>query len=167
MKKYEELNSKGSMKRKLRVVDREQVKLERIGENCDQGKKSLGEVQPWFWLSVLVWSCVWFFLAEFLKADMELYNAGNLYKISLEPKWWHSLDSSYNKATLNCESISRKVFPRETYTEYQDMENAHCAFKVRDRLRKEVPLYLIRSWSCQGYTFARINDISFHSGGWH
>ncbi|KAH7857393.1 hypothetical protein Vadar_012165 [Vaccinium darrowii] len=76
--------------------------------------------------------------AELLKADMEFYNAGELYKISLAAKWCPSLDSSYDKVTLMCESIARKVFPREVYIEYQDVEETHYAYRVRDRLRKEV-----------------------------
>ncbi|KAH7856531.1 hypothetical protein Vadar_002533 [Vaccinium darrowii] len=76
--------------------------------------------------------------AELLKSDMEFYNAGELYKISLAAKWCPSLDSSYDRATLMCESVARKVFPREVYVEYQDIEEAHYAYKVRNRLRKEV-----------------------------
>ncbi|KAI8012711.1 Uncharacterized protein L728 [Camellia lanceoleosa] len=69
---------------------------------------------------------------------MQYYNANELNKISLASKWCPTLDSSYDKATLMCESIARKVFPREEYVEYQDIEEAHYAYRVRDRLRKEV-----------------------------
>jgi hypothetical protein len=39
---------------------------------------------------------------------------------------------------LLCESIARNVFPRESYPEYQGIEEAHYAYRVRDRLRKEI-----------------------------
>ncbi|XP_058200581.1 uncharacterized protein LOC131315504 [Rhododendron vialii] len=76
--------------------------------------------------------------AELLRSDMESYNAGELCKISLAAKWCPSLDSSYDRATLMCERVARKVFPREEYIEYQDIEEAHYAYKVRNRLRREV-----------------------------
>ena len=53
-------------------------------------------------------------------------------------KWCPSLDSSFDRSTLLCESIAKKVFPRESYPEYQGIEEAHYAYRVRDRLRKEV-----------------------------
>lgn len=58
--------------------------------------------------------------------------------ISLAAKWCPSLDSSFDKRTLLCESIARKVFPRESCPEYEGIEDAHYAYRVRDRLRKEV-----------------------------
>ncbi|KAK4380382.1 hypothetical protein RND71_002244 [Anisodus tanguticus] len=58
--------------------------------------------------------------------------------ISLAAKWRPSLDSSFDKRTLLCETIARKVFPKELYTEYEGIENAHYAYRVRDRLRKQV-----------------------------
>ena len=33
---------------------------------------------------------------------------------------------------------ARKVFPREEYKEYEGLEEAHYAYRVRDRLRKDV-----------------------------
>lgn len=76
--------------------------------------------------------------AELLKADLEFYNEGKLNKISLTSKWCPSLDSSYDRATLMCESIARKLFPRDDFIEYQDIEESHYAYRVRNRLRKEV-----------------------------
>ncbi|CAN6562053.1 unnamed protein product [Malus baccata var. baccata] len=57
---------------------------------------------------------------------------------TLAAKWCPSLDSPYDRTTLLCESIARKVFPKELYTEYQTIEDEHYAYRVRDRLRKEV-----------------------------
>ncbi|XP_059317566.1 uncharacterized protein LOC132068104 [Lycium ferocissimum] len=78
------------------------------------------------------------FFADQLREDMKLYNEGKYYELSLAAKWCPSLDSSYDKSLLMCESIGRKLFPREDYIEYQDLEDAHYAYRVRDRLRKEV-----------------------------
>ena len=78
------------------------------------------------------------FFAECLKADMEFLKAGEFTKISLAAKWCPSLDSSFDRSTLLCESIARRVFPRESYIEYQGVEEAHYAYRVRDRLRKQV-----------------------------
>ncbi|KAK3001238.1 hypothetical protein RJ639_020365 [Escallonia herrerae] len=76
--------------------------------------------------------------AECLKSDIALCDSGEFNKISLAAKWCPSLDSSFDKSTLLCESIAKKVFPRESYVEYQGIEDAHYAYRVRDRLRKEV-----------------------------
>ncbi|KAJ9700662.1 hypothetical protein PVL29_006127 [Vitis rotundifolia] len=65
-------------------------------------------------------------------------NSGELYKISLASKWCPTIDSSYDKSTLICENIARKVYPREEYPEYQGIEEAHYVYRVRDRLRKQV-----------------------------
>lgn len=85
------------------------------------------------------------FFADLLKVDMEFYNSNKLYGISLAAKWCPSLDSSYDRATLMCESVARKVFPKEVFIEYQDVEDAHYAYLVRDRLRKEVLVPLRKS----------------------
>ncbi|KAF5746389.1 hypothetical protein HS088_TW06G00560 [Tripterygium wilfordii] len=76
--------------------------------------------------------------AECLKNDMKFLNSGELKKISLAAKWCPSIDSSFDRATLLCESIARKVFPREEYSEYEGIEDAHYAYRIRDRLRKDV-----------------------------
>ncbi|CAA0407244.1 unnamed protein product [Arabidopsis thaliana] len=74
--------------------------------------------------------------AELLKSDLEYLNTNNLNKISLASKWCPSVDSSYDKTTLICEAIARRMFPREEYEE--GIEEAHYAYRIRDRLRKEV-----------------------------
>ncbi|XVF31345.1 hypothetical protein REPUB_Repub16aG0137900 [Reevesia pubescens] len=74
--------------------------------------------------------------AECLRTDMELMKSDR--KIGLAAKWCPSIDSSFDKSTLLCESIARKMFPRENYPEYVGIEEAHYAYRVRDRLRKEV-----------------------------
>lgn len=76
--------------------------------------------------------------AECLKSDMENFKANQHKKITLAVKWCPSIDSSFDRATLLCESIAKKVFPRESYPEYEGVEESHYAYRVRDRLRKEV-----------------------------
>ncbi|XVE90060.1 hypothetical protein DITRI_Ditri20bG0046500 [Diplodiscus trichospermus] len=76
--------------------------------------------------------------AECLRANMELMRSGQIGKIGLATKWCPSIDSSFDKSTLLCESIAKKVFPRESYPEYDGIKEAHYAYRVRDRLRKEV-----------------------------
>ena len=53
--------------------------------------------------------------AELLKSDIQYLNSGELYKISLASKWCPTIDSSYDKSTLICENIARKVYSREEY----------------------------------------------------
>lgn len=78
------------------------------------------------------------FFSELLRADLEKLNSGKINEISLAAKWCPTVDSSYDKATLMCESIAKKMFPRESYSEYNGVEEAHYAYRVRDRLRKDV-----------------------------
>ncbi|KAL1347772.1 hypothetical protein AAHE18_07G029900 [Arachis hypogaea] len=73
--------------------------------------------------------------ANCLKNDLELLNSGKSKDISLAAKWCPSLDSSFDRSTLLCETIARRMFPR---TEYEGIEEAHYAYRIRDRLRKEV-----------------------------
>ncbi|XP_059650864.1 uncharacterized protein LOC132296908 [Cornus florida] len=76
--------------------------------------------------------------AERLRSDIHCLKTGMMNKISLAGKWCPSIDSSYDKSTLICESIAIRVFPREDYEEYREIEEAHYVYRVRDRLRKEV-----------------------------
>ncbi|OVA17406.1 protein of unknown function DUF2828 [Macleaya cordata] len=76
--------------------------------------------------------------AECLISDLQFLNSGELSKISFAAKWCPSLKSSFDKSTLLCESIARRVFPRHSYSEYKEIEEAHYAYRVRDRLRKEI-----------------------------
>ncbi|KAK3223750.1 hypothetical protein Dsin_010775 [Dipteronia sinensis] len=78
------------------------------------------------------------YFADSLKKDMEFFESGDSTKVSLAAKWCPSIDSSFDRVTLICESIAKKVFPRESYPEYEGIEEAHYAYRVRDRLRKQV-----------------------------
>ncbi|XP_062160588.1 uncharacterized protein LOC133867840 [Alnus glutinosa] len=83
--------------------------------------------------------------AELLKADLEYLISGQVAKISLASKWCPSLYSSYDRSTLFCESVARKLFPRDACPEYREIDEAHYAYRVRDRLRKQVLVPLRRA----------------------
>ncbi|KAL6181239.1 hypothetical protein ACLB2K_047894 [Fragaria x ananassa] len=76
--------------------------------------------------------------ASCLKSDLESLKSNELKNISLAAKWCPSLDSSFDRATLLCETIAKKVFPRELFHEYDGVLEEHYRYRVRDRLRKEV-----------------------------
>ncbi|RLN03984.1 hypothetical protein C2845_PM13G08350 [Panicum miliaceum] len=76
--------------------------------------------------------------AEMLKSDVENLRAGDTAKIGLAAKWCPSLRSSYDRATLLCEAIARRIFPRESSQEYLNISDKHYAYRIRDRLRREV-----------------------------
>ncbi|KAF7113378.1 hypothetical protein RHSIM_RhsimUnG0132400 [Rhododendron simsii] len=90
------------------------------------------------------------------KSDMELLKCGGISKISLAAKWCPSLGSSYDRSTLICESISRRMFPLDSDPEYKEMEEAHYAYRVRDRLRKHVLVPL-----CEALIYQRaLRDVA-------
>ncbi|RZC49939.1 hypothetical protein C5167_018368 [Papaver somniferum] len=76
--------------------------------------------------------------AEYLVADLKILNEGKTYGISFAAKWCPSLYLCYDQSTLLCESIARRIFTRESYPEYENVDEAHYAYRIRDRLRKEV-----------------------------
>ncbi|KAL9226797.1 hypothetical protein vseg_002568 [Gypsophila vaccaria] len=77
--------------------------------------------------------------ARRLREDVRALKEGEMGKISLAAKWCPSLGSGMDRGTLLCEAIGRKVFPREEYwEEYGGLEEVHYAYRVRDRLRREV-----------------------------
>ncbi|KAL1194838.1 hypothetical protein V5N11_011153 [Cardamine amara subsp. amara] len=74
--------------------------------------------------------------AELLKSDLKYLNSNELNKIGLVSKWCPSVDSSYDKTTLICEAIARRMFSRDEYEGIE--EEAHYVYRTRDRLRKQV-----------------------------
>uniref|UniRef100_A0A453GY91 Uncharacterized protein n=1 Tax=Aegilops tauschii subsp. strangulata TaxID=200361 RepID=A0A453GY91_AEGTS len=80
--------------------------------------------------------------AGLLKSDLEHLRAGETAKIGLAAKWCPSLRSSYDRATLLCEAIARRVFPRDSSPEYLAIPDKHYAYRVRSRLRREVQVPL-------------------------
>jgi hypothetical protein len=85
-----------------------------------------------------LFDCVCDVFAVLLKLDLAFLGCGEVRKISLAGKWCPTIDSSYDKSLLICEGIARRVFPRECEKEYEEIEEAHYVYRVRDRLRKQV-----------------------------
>ncbi|KAK1615521.1 hypothetical protein QYE76_021038 [Lolium multiflorum] len=81
--------------------------------------------------------------AQLLAEDMRKLAAGKVREFSLAAKWCPSLDSSYDRSTLLCEAVARRLFPRESSPELaDDIPDAHYAYRARERLRRTaiVPL---------------------------
>ncbi|KAL6270566.1 hypothetical protein ACE6H2_027477 [Prunus campanulata] len=76
--------------------------------------------------------------AHFLTSDLGFLESGEIEKISFAYKFCPSVNSGYDRATLLCENIAKRIFPRHDYEEYSELEEAHYAYRVRDRLRKQV-----------------------------
>uniref|UniRef100_A0A8D8SF10 Uncharacterized protein L728 n=1 Tax=Cacopsylla melanoneura TaxID=428564 RepID=A0A8D8SF10_9HEMI len=70
-----------------------------------------------------------------LKQDLDNLKANKLTKISLAAKWCPSLDHSYDRSTLLCESIAKRIFPQEDEAQVNEVQ---YAFRVREQLRKQV-----------------------------
>lgn len=75
--------------------------------------------------------------AELLAEDMRKLSVGEVKDFSLAAKWCPSLDSSYDRSTLLCEAIARRLFPRGSSSELgDDLPDAHYAYRARERLRR-------------------------------
>ncbi|BFG41992.1 hypothetical protein CerSpe_282660 [Prunus speciosa] len=85
---------------------------------------------------------------EMLTSDLLSLKYGEIEKISSTSKFCPSIDSSYDRETLICENISRRMFPRHNFGEYEDVEEAHYAYRVRDRLKKQVLNPLRKALEC-------------------
>ncbi|CAK9232270.1 unnamed protein product [Sphagnum troendelagicum] len=92
----------------------------------------------------LLHSAVAQIFADQLAKDVLALAEKRQFDLSLAAKWAPSLDQSYDKRTLMCESIGRRLFLKSSFPEYADLEDAHYAYRVRDRLRKEVLVPLRR-----------------------
>ncbi|KAI4991038.1 hypothetical protein ZWY2020_039409 [Hordeum vulgare] len=80
--------------------------------------------------------------ASLLKSELEHLRAGETAKIGLAAKWYPSLRSSYDRATLLCEGIARRVYPRDSNPEYLAIPDKHYAYRVRNWLQREVQVPL-------------------------
>ncbi|XP_021866773.2 uncharacterized protein [Spinacia oleracea] len=80
--------------------------------------------------------------ADLLRSDIVTHQSGGAGAgadtLSFAARDCPSLGSSRDRHTLLCESIAKKVFPRESDLNYHGIEDVHYAYRVRDRLRKEV-----------------------------
>ncbi|KAM1043623.1 hypothetical protein COP2_035813 [Malus domestica] len=97
---------------------------------------------------------------EMLASDLRFLNSDEIEKISYASKFCPSIDSSYDRTTLICENIAKRMFPRDVYEEYIDLEEAHYAYRVRDRLRKQVLIPLRKALSLDCSLAAKQNRKS-------
>ncbi|KAK0607258.1 hypothetical protein LWI29_012262 [Acer saccharum] len=135
MKQEEE--SVENVEEKKPVITKEEARVLRKAREAVQARKALEKYKSDSNYR-LFYDSVCDVFADVLKSDMEFLKANELSKISLAAKWCPSIDSSYDKASLICEGIARRIFPRESDTEYEKLEEAHYIYRVRDRLRKQV-----------------------------
>ncbi|CAM0909106.1 unnamed protein product [Alopecurus aequalis] len=80
--------------------------------------------------------------ADLLAEDMKKLAEGEL-DLSLASKWCPSVDTCYDRSTLLCEAIARRLFPKGSAPQIpEDLPDAHYAYRARELLRKEayVPL---------------------------
>ncbi|XP_023754496.1 uncharacterized protein LOC111902918 [Lactuca sativa] len=78
------------------------------------------------------------FFADRLQSDIQSLNSDDCTKISLAAKWCPTVDSSYDNATLICESIARIIYPRNSDPEFDGLDDANYVFKIKNRFRKQV-----------------------------
>ncbi|RLN09319.1 hypothetical protein C2845_PM11G02400 [Panicum miliaceum] len=75
--------------------------------------------------------------AGLLAEDMRKLADGKVREFSLAAKWCPSLDSSYDRSTLLCEAVARRLFPKGSSPELAaDLPDEHYAYRARERLRK-------------------------------
>ncbi|PRQ22782.1 hypothetical protein RchiOBHm_Chr6g0254021 [Rosa chinensis] len=61
--------------------------------------------------------------AGFLKSDLKFLESGEIENISFAAKFCPSIGSKYDRETLICEVIAKRIFPRDDYEEYKDIWN--------------------------------------------
>ncbi|TXG72301.1 hypothetical protein EZV62_000880 [Acer yangbiense] len=137
VEKKQEEESVESVEEKKPVITKEEARVLRKAREAVQARKALEKYKSDSNYR-LFYDSVCDVFADVLKSDMEFLKANELSKISLAAKWCPSIDSSYDKASLICEGIARRIFPRESDKEYEKLEEAHYVYRVRDRLRKQV-----------------------------
>ncbi|CAL5083865.1 unnamed protein product [Urochloa decumbens] len=86
-----------------------------------------------------LFDCVAHFFADLLASDLEqLAPGGNKRKIGLAAKWCPTPGSSFDRTTLLCEAIARRLFPRDSSPDYAHLSEEHYAYRALHRLRREV-----------------------------
>ncbi|KAK2647264.1 hypothetical protein Ddye_022459 [Dipteronia dyeriana] len=137
VEKKKEKENVENVEEKKPVISKEEARVLRKAREAVQARKALEKYNSDSNYK-LFYDSVCDVFADVLKSDMEFLKANELSKISLAAKWCPSIDSSYDKASLICEGIARRIFPRESDKEYEKLEEAHYVYRVRDRLRKQV-----------------------------
>ncbi|OEL21174.1 hypothetical protein BAE44_0017807 [Dichanthelium oligosanthes] len=80
------------------------------------------------------------FFADRLKSDLEKKANGEEHEIGLAAKWCPSVDSSFNRATLLCEAIARRLFPGDSNAAGGDPQHQerYYVYRVLGHLRRKV-----------------------------
>ncbi|XBH93688.1 hypothetical protein VPH35_084577 [Triticum aestivum] len=79
------------------------------------------------------------FFAALLTSDLEqLAHGGKKMKIGLAAKWCPTPGSSFDRTTLLCEAIARRLFPRDSDPEYAQLSDEHYTYHALHRLRRQV-----------------------------
>jgi hypothetical protein len=87
----------------------------------------------------LLHDCTADLFAKLLAEDMQKLADGKVYELSLAAKWCPSLGSCYDRSTLMCEAIARRLFPKGSAPDLpEDLEDEYYAYRVRYRLQKAV-----------------------------
>ncbi|KAL2944832.1 hypothetical protein RDABS01_033179 [Bienertia sinuspersici] len=122
-------NKKRSSKKSKSEVEKQSAQEHRHQQKAEMAKKAL-EKYNYDHNYKFLHDRVSELFADHLKSDIESYTSSNYDKISLAAKWCPSLDSSFDRATLLCEAIARRLYPREEYSEYSGIEEAHYAYRT-------------------------------------
>ncbi|KAL6839167.1 hypothetical protein ACP4OV_031058 [Aristida adscensionis] len=92
-----------------------------------------------------LFDCVAQFFADLLASDLaQLAPGGKKRKIGLAAKWCPTPGSSFDRTTLLCEAVARRLFPRDATPDYAAMSEEHYTYRVLHRLRREVLVPLRR-----------------------
>ncbi|XP_037441704.1 uncharacterized protein LOC119309901 [Triticum dicoccoides] len=78
------------------------------------------------------------FFAALLASDLEQLAHSGKRKIGLAAKWCPTPGSSFDRTTLLCEAIARRLFPRDSDPEYAQLSDEHYTYRALHRLRREV-----------------------------
>ncbi|RLN12733.1 hypothetical protein C2845_PM09G18930 [Panicum miliaceum] len=79
------------------------------------------------------------FFADLLASDLkQLAPGGKKRKIGLAAKWCPTQGSSFDRSTLLCEAIARRLFPRDSNPDYAGLSEEHYSYQALHRLRREV-----------------------------
>ncbi|PUZ59882.1 hypothetical protein GQ55_4G079000 [Panicum hallii var. hallii] len=86
-----------------------------------------------------LFDCIADFFADLLASDLkQLAPGGKKRKIGLAAKWCPTPGSSFDRSTLLCEAIARRLFPRDSNPNYAGLSEEHYSYQVLHRLRREV-----------------------------
>ncbi|KAJ1260158.1 hypothetical protein BS78_10G211100 [Paspalum vaginatum] len=87
----------------------------------------------------LLHDCTADLFAKLLAEDMQKLADGKVNELSLAAKWCPSLGRCYDRSTLLCEAIARRLFPKGSAPDLpEDLDDEYYAYRVRARLQKEV-----------------------------